>query len=196
MGDLSDLAPAGHYIALRVGFAFPLEERNMLPDAWVEQYTNAGYMLFDPLIRWVYGHVGSIRWSEIGLDDPRGVLIQARRYGLNHGVAISIVDDEAASQRSFGTFARSDREFFDDEIAVLTEHLRQLHIDAAPPSNLTNAELEALLMVKQGLRMKQIAHELGVSEGAIKQRLRNAKLKLNAATSAQAAAKASGFGLI
>ena len=35
-----------------------------------------------------------------------------------------------------------------------------------------------------------------VSEGAIKQRLKNAKLKLNAKTGPQAAALASQFGLI
>lgn len=51
-------------------------------------------------------------------------------------------------------------------------------------------------MVKDGKRLKQIAHELGVSEGAVKQRLKNAKLKLGAATGAQAAARAAGFGLI
>ena len=37
-------------------------------------------------------------------------------------------------------------------------------------------------MVKDGKRLKQIAHELGVSEGAVKQRLKNAKTKLGAAT--------------
>ena len=51
-------------------------------------------------------------------------------------------------------------------------------------------------MVRDGLRVKQIAYELGVSEGAVKQRLKNAKLKLGAQTGAQAAAMASEFGLI
>jgi LuxR family transcriptional regulator len=66
----------------------------------------------------------------------------------------------------------------------------------APPTNLTMAELEALRMVKEGMRLKQMAHALGVSEGAIKQRLRNAKLKLGASTGAQAATRASDYGLI
>lgn len=50
----------------------------------------------------------------------------------------------------------------------------------APPTNLTKAELEALRMVKDGLLVKEIANILGVSEGAVKQRLRNAKSKLGA----------------
>jgi LuxR family transcriptional regulator len=51
-------------------------------------------------------------------------------------------------------------------------------------------------MIKNGQRIKQIAHELQVSEGAIKQRLKNAKLKLDAKTGPQAAALAAQFGLI
>jgi len=51
-------------------------------------------------------------------------------------------------------------------------------------------------MIKHGKRIKQIAHELGVSEGAIKQRLKNAKLKLDAKTGPQAAALASQYNLI
>lgn len=74
--------------------------------------------------------------------------------------------------------------------------LRKLHSDKAPPTNLTEAELEALRMVKAGLRLKQISHDLGVTEGAIKQRLKNAKTKLGAKTGAQAATLASDFGLI
>jgi LuxR family transcriptional regulator len=78
----------------------------------------------------------------------------------------------------------------------LRGHIQRLHAEKAPPSNLTLAELEALRMVRDGLRVKQIALELGVSEGAVKQRLKNAKLKLGAQTGAQAAAMASEFGLI
>ena len=58
---------------------------------------------------------------------------------------------------------------------MLTAYVTRRHIEKAPPRNITDAELEALRMVKDGMRLKQIAHSLGVSEGAVKQRLRNAK---------------------
>ena len=51
-------------------------------------------------------------------------------------------------------------------------------------------------MVRDGLLMKEIASLLGVTEGAVQQRLKNAKLKLNASTSSQAVSMAAGFGLI
>ena len=111
-------------------------------------------------------------------------------------MAIAVFDDNAAGLRSFGSFLRDDREYQDDEITRLHAHVEHLHHDREPPTNLTQAELEALRMVKDGLRLKQIAHELGVTEGAVKQRLKNAKLKLGAATGTQAATLARGYGLI
>jgi LuxR family transcriptional regulator len=173
-----------------------LVEVNDFPQRWIDHYTVQRVMLFDPIIRWVYSHTGSVRWSACELDDPRNILAQAATFGLRYGVAISVFDKNSEGQRSFGSFARQDREFTDDEIATLTDYVTFRHMQMAPPTNLTNAELEALGMVKQGMRLKQIAHEIGVTEGAVKQRLKNAKLKLRAQTSAQAATLAHEFALI
>lgn len=193
---LEGLAPAGFHVALRVGFAFPLIEINQLPKAWVDHYTVQRLMLFDPVIQWVYSSTGATRWSEIPLPDVRGVLTQAAQFGLRYGVAVSHHDGDRDPHRSFGSFARQDREFEEAEIEELRAYIAELHAASRPPTNLTEAELEALRMVRSGLRTKQIAHELGVSEGAVKQRLKNAKLKLGAQTGTQAAAQAQIFGLI
>lgn len=111
INDLSEIAPAGYYLALRVGFAFPLEEINALPADWVSHYTAERYMMADPVIRWVYSKTGTIRWSEIEFDDVWGVLAKAESFGLRYCVAVSVFDNNPEGQRSFGTFARSDREF-------------------------------------------------------------------------------------
>jgi LuxR family transcriptional regulator len=195
-GEFSFLAPAGYYIALRVGFAFPLAEHNALPTSWVERYTQQGFMPYDPVMRWLYENSGAVRWSEITLQDPRNIMQQARRHGLAFGVAISCAPMGSEGQRSFGSFARSDREFETSEIETLETKLRRLHEATAPPTNLTRAELEALAMVRDGLLLKQIAARLGVSEGAIKQRLKSAKFKLGSKTSSQAVSAAVGYGLI
>ncbi len=192
-GDIGLMAPAGYYIALRIGFAFPVEEINELPRDWADHYTKLGLMLDDPVMRWVYSHEGVSRWS--ALQDPKGVLQQARTFGLRYG-AVATVADQPSGLRSYGTFLRHDREYSDRELQLLLDVVQRLHDDKAPPSNLTRAELEVLEMVKDGLRLKQIAHELGVTEGAIKQRLKNARLKLGAATGTQAATLARDFGLI
>ena len=194
--DVQALAPAGHYIALRIGFAFPVEEVNALPADWVDHYTQHRFMLFDPVIRWAYSNVGVEKWSNLAHDDSRKVIAQAQSFGLRYGVVVSVFDGNAEGQRSFGSFARGDREFTRLETQVLQTYVSRRHFEMAPPKNLTMAELEALGMVRDGKRLKEVAHELGVSEGAVKQRLKNAKLKLGAKTGSQAAAMAAQYGLI
>ncbi|MFV2002972.1 MAG: autoinducer binding domain-containing protein [Paracoccaceae bacterium] len=194
--EFSSIATAGYYVALRIGFAFPVDERNEFPPEWVDYYTQNGLMLRDPVLRWVYANSGAARWSEISANDTSGVLSTAKSFGLNFGVVICCMLEGPKAQRSFGTFARPDREFLGDEIAVLGFHLKRLHKLSLPPENITNAELEALQLVKDGLRLKEIAYQLGVSEGAIKQRLSGAKRKLGARTNTQAASRAVEFRMI
>ena len=193
---LESLSPTGYFLALRMGFVFPVFEKKTLPSKWIDRYTSLGLVLSDPVMHWMYQNIGATRWSEIRLDDPREVLTLARQYGLNYGVAVCVADPGDATQRSFGSFTRDDREFTDDEIVELTGVLARMHRMMVPPKNLTKAELEALRMVKNGLLMKEIANLLGVTEGAVKQRLKNAKTKLKAKTSTHAATMATTFGLI
>lgn len=193
---LERLAPSGYFVALRMGFVFPLYEKKTLPQKWIDAYSSRAYVLVDPVMHWMYQNVGCERWSALNLPDDHGVLANARLYGLRYGAAVCCKPADENGPRSFGSFARSDREFTDSEMAELEAHLCRLHRAMIPPTNLTNAELEALRMVKNGLLMKEIADLLGVSEGAVKLRLKNAKLKLKAKTSTHAAAMATTFGLI
>lgn len=194
--EFEPLAPAGFYIAIRVGFAFPMVEHNQLPPDWVREYTASGLIVHDPAMSWAYRNCGVSRWSEIGEPDSQGVLELARQHGLSFGAVASCIDDGDAGQRSFGFFCRSDREYRNDELEQLNRTLVACHEAHQRPKNLTAAELETLSLVKNGLLMKEIACLLGISESAIKQRLKNARLKLQAKTGSQAAAKATMLGMI
>lgn len=194
--EIGQLAPSGYYVALRIGFAFPMEEVNAFPPEWISHYTKQRFMLFDPVVKWAYSNVGAVRWAELSENDPQRIIAQARTFGMRYGVTVSVFNSSADAQRSFASFTRSDRDYTDLELKLLLAYLTRRHHETAPPTNLTKAELEALGMVKDGKRLKQIAYELSVSEGAIKQRLKNAKLKLGAKTGTQAAALASQYGLI
>ena len=160
------------------------------------EYTASGLIVHDPAIAWAYKNCGVARWSEMGENDSQGVLELAKNHGLNFGAVVSCVDEAGAGQRSFGFFCRSDREFRPVELQCLNESLIASHRAHARPKNLTAAELETLSLVKNGLLMKEIACLLGISESAIKQRLKNARLKLNAKTGPQAAARATMLGMI
>jgi LuxR family transcriptional regulator len=194
--QLRELAPAGFYVAIRIGFAFPMVELNHLPHSWVREYTVGGLMVHDPAMSWAYKNTGVARWSDLVASDALGVLELAKNHGLAFGAVVSCTDKNDRSQRSFGLFCRSDREYDSRELTRLSERLGECHRAHARPSNLTTAELETLGLVKNGLLMKEIACILNVSESAIKQRLKNARMKLNAKTGPQAAAMATMFGMI
>lgn len=194
--EFQALAPAGYYIAIRVGFAFPMIEHNRLPATWVREYTASGLIVHDPAMTWAYQNSGVERCSALGENDTQGVLELAKNHGLNFGAVASCIDEGDSGQRSFGFFFRSDRDYQIAELDRLNSSLVASHRAHARPKNLTAAELQTLGLVKNGLLMKQIACVLGVSESAIKQRLKNARLKLNAKTGSQAAASATMLGMI
>jgi len=194
--EFRSLAPAGFYVAIRIGFAFPMVELNHLPAGWVREYTASGLMVHDPAMSWAYKNSGVVRWSDLVVSDSLGVLDLAKDHGLNFGAVVSCTDRNDPSQRSFGLFCRTDREFEARELSRLNERVLESHRRHARPANLTSAELETLGLVKNGLLMKEIAAVLKVSESAVKQRLKNARVKLNAKTGPQAAAMATMFGMI
>ncbi len=194
--EFGTLAPAGFYVAIRLGFAFPMIERNHLPASWVREYTVSGLIVHDPAVSWAYSNCGVARWSDLFGSDTQGVFELAKNHRLNFGAVASCIDEGGARQRSFGLFCRSDREFLTAELDGLHESLMAAHQAHARPTNLTAAELETLGLVKNGLLMKEIAALLGISESAIKQRLKNARLKLNAKTGSQATARATMLGMI
>ena len=133
---------------------------------------------------------------DLAAEDGQGVLELAKCHGLNFGAVVCCIDPDEGGERSFGFFFRSDREYTTAELEQLHAGLLETHRAYARPKNLTEAELETLGLVKNGLLMKEIASALGVSESAVKQRLRNARLKLNAKTGSQAAARATMLGMI
>ena len=66
----------------------------------------------------------------------------------------------------------------------------------AGPDHLTPRELEVLGLVTRGLRNKEIAASLGISENTVKFHLRNILDKLHAGSRAEVAARAVGEGLV
>lgn len=193
--EISALAPAGFYIALRVGFAFPARELNTFSSDWTTIYTQNGFLTKDPMIKWAYRNSGAARSSSLESKDEYGVLKLAKSFGLNYGAVISISAKDAGGQKSFAILYRRDREFTDLEIDSLYETLNTLHVGATLPK-LSKAEIEALAWIRDGYRLKEAAHFIGITESAVKARLISAKQKLGARNSTHAASMASDFGLL
>lgn len=92
----------------------------------------------------------------------------------------------ATAARIIGEFVRRER------LATPPGASRQ----PADPDRLTGRELDVLGCVTRGLRNKEIASELGISENTVKFHLRNILEKLHAGSRAEIAARAVGEGLV
>lgn len=190
---LKRLAPDGYALGLHIRFASAHIMIQTYDPAWIELYTSRGYMMCDPLVSWGFSTTGTSRWSELDHPDPHNVLGQAADFGLIYGVAVS---HGPTSSRSIGGFARSDREFTDDEIETISRTVLKLHEESTPPDSLTKAQRHALRLVASGSRYAEAAALLGISESALKARLKSARERLYARTTAEAIQRAQEYKLL
>ncbi|MEL6646026.1 MAG: autoinducer binding domain-containing protein, partial [Pseudomonadota bacterium] len=175
LSRLRRLSPDGYALGLHVRFASAHIMVQTYAAEWTERYTQNGHMLSDPVVLWGFANEGACRWSALGMPDPNNILGQAREFGLNFGVAVS---HGPLSSRSIGGFARGDREFTDAEIASILDTVEHLHTQSTPPETLTEAQRQALRQVASGSRYTEAAAILGISESALKARLKSARERL------------------
>ena len=193
LARLRRLAPRGYALGLHIRFASAHIMVQTYDPEWIEQYTSRGYMLCDPMVSWGFSTTGVSRWSELGFPDPHDIFGQAAAYGLKYGVAVS---HGPSASRTIGGFARDDREFTDDEIGRIRDTVHLLHEEATPPESLTSAQRHALRLVAKGHRYTEAAALLGISESALKARLKSARDRLYARTTAEAIQRAQEYNLL
>ncbi|MDU8946305.1 helix-turn-helix transcriptional regulator [Ovoidimarina sediminis] len=193
LSRLKRLAPQGFALGLHIRFASAHIMVQTYDPAWIELYTSRGYMMCDPLVSWGFATTGTARWSALDHPDPHNVLGQASAYGLNYGVAVST---GPTTSRSIGGFARKDREFTDEEIGLIEQTVILLHEESTPPDNLTQAQRHALRLIASGHRYAEAAALLGISESALKARLKSARDRLYARTTAEAIQRAQEYKLL
>jgi LuxR family transcriptional regulator len=193
LAKLTQLAPKGYALGLHIRFASASIMVQTYDPKWIELYTNKGYLMCDPLVSWGFANEGIIRWSELENPDPHQVLEQAATFGLNYGIAVS---HGPTSSRTIGGFARGDREFTEKEIAAIKKTVHLLHVESTPPDSLTTAQREALKLVATGSRHTQAAATLGISESALKARLKSARERLFARTTTEAIQRAQEYKLL
>ncbi len=191
--ELGELAPAGFFIGLHIRFTSPLLSFQTYNQAWLDHYTENGYVLRDPMTGWGFSTTGEIRWSDENLLDPFGLFEDAGKFGLRYGVTVS---HGPIKSRTIASFARSDREFKDGEIAKIREIVHRLHDLTRPPDGLTKAQIEALRCIANGDRHAAAAAKLGISESALKARITSARERLMARTTAEAIQRAKDYRLL
>lgn len=191
--NLARMTTAGYFIGLHIRFTSPLFTFQTYDQRWIDHYTENGYVLRDPMTAWGFSRTGWIRWSDPDLPDPFGLFNEAAQYGLNFGVTVAC---GPIKSRTIASFARSDREFRDEEIVKIERTVLRLHNLSEPPEALTEAQIEALRCIAGGDRFAAAAEKLGISESALKARITTARTRLMARTTAEAIQRAKDSRLI
>jgi LuxR family transcriptional regulator len=187
------IALKGYFIGLHIRFTSPLMTFQTYEQAWLDHYTENGYVLRDPMTAWGFSKTGAIRWSDPTLLDPFGLFKEAEKFGLCFGATLSC---GPIRSRTIASFARDDREFEDGEIAELSSTVQRLHELTQPPDDLTKAQVEALKCIAGGDRHAAAAAKLGISESALKARITSARIRLMARTTAEAIQRAKDYRLL
>jgi len=191
--ELNEIAPAGFAAGLKLRFTGPALVRGTYPDEWQEHYADSLMAFWDPVVVWALANTGHKRWSELKIPDPMNVLKQAGEYGMKYGVVISL---GKLSKRSLLGIARSDREFTDEEIRHATEIFTHIHTLVTESKTLTKNQADALRLIAGGDLHTAASEKLGISESALKARLKSARIRLNARSTAEAITRAKEQNLL
>ncbi|HCP81561.1 MAG TPA: transcriptional regulator [Octadecabacter sp.] len=122
--SVEKLAASGFAIAFHIRLSSPELLLQTYPKEWTDHYSEKGYVLVDPIVRWGFSETGAIRWSDLADQDDNNILGQSAAYGMVYGVAIGV---QANNSQSMAGFSRPDREYTDAEISQLTQCTQALH---------------------------------------------------------------------
>lgn len=194
------IANAGYTLALNIRHFTPEYYRSMFPDRWLQEYTRARYVLFDPVTIWSAANTGTTRWSEISLplvsSAGREILSAAATHGLRYGGLAVMRSEDGRGAKCLLSVARNDRELTDDELKSVEALLEQLSHKLGNHAGLSGEELETLRLLATGLTHEEAAVAMDVSAGAVKKRLERARKILGARNAIHAVAIATKRGLI
>ena len=185
--------------------------RTNYPDAWVSHYLLNDYVRIDPVLQMAEHTAGPFCWSVIDPEPHQlGMMEQAFKHGVGptgfsvrHVDAIgrrSVLSFNAQSAPDGATWTPYVTQNRDGLIALAHKvHHKALseiygEDDALP--QLSPREVECLKWTAEGKAHTDIAIILGLSDHTVRGYLKDARMKLDSVTLAQAVSKAASLGLI
>lgn len=185
--------------------------RTNYPDAWVSHYLLNDYVRMDPVLQMAERIAGPFCWSTI---KPEGQQIEMMEQAFKHGLGrtgFSVRHIDAIGRRSVLSFNAHNAKggttwvpYLDEirdgliNLAQATHHmaLDEIYLDREPFPQLSPREIECLKWTAAGKTHTDIAIILDLSEHTIRGYLKDARMKLDCVTLAQAVSKAASLGLI
>ena len=124
LGKISALCDTGYLLAVHIRYTRPSLMYRSYPQAWMDYYSERGFMMSDPVVHWGLAHTGVALWSDLVATDTDGVIAAARAHGLHNGWTYAA---GPAAARTIASFTKSGPDFTEDQRAELIALADQLH---------------------------------------------------------------------
>lgn len=141
IAQLRTSCDSGFALAIHIRYTRPSLLYRSYSQEWIERYSEKGYMLFDPVVRWGLTHSGGIDWADLAAEDSEGVLADARAHGLLHGWTYAT---GPASSRTISGLTRSSGPFTEAEKGALATLVDEVHATTEGMDQFDTATQEAL----------------------------------------------------
>jgi LuxR family transcriptional regulator len=141
LGQIAALCDTGYLLAVHIRYTRPSLMYRTYPQAWIDFYSERGFMMSDPVVHWGLAQTGVALWSDLSANDPEGVVAAAAAHGLHNGWTYAL---GPASARTIASMTRSGADFTESQRAELTDLVDQLHALTGNFDTLPAATQEAL----------------------------------------------------
>ena len=121
---LRALCDSGYALAIHIRYTRPSILYRTYDQAWIDHYSERGFMLSDPVVHWGLTHVGAVNWADLTDQDPQGVIRDALAHGLHNGWTYAMGPQ---TSRSIAGVTKSGPDFTAAERAEIAQIVDDLH---------------------------------------------------------------------
>lgn len=141
VGRITAACDTGFALAIHIRYTRPSLLYRTYRQEWIDTYSEKGYMLFDPVVRWGLMNTGGVDWPALAGEDPEGVIADAARHGLLNGWTYAT---GPATSRTILGATRSGAAFSEAEKRDLAALVEEIHAVTDGIEQFDEATLEAL----------------------------------------------------
>lgn len=183
--------------------------KSTYPAEWLTRYLLCGYIHVDPVVLAGFSRLLPFDWHAIEwTEKAKDFMLDAFAHGLGgNGYSVPLID-KRVRRALFSINSRMPRPKWESFIAAcavefaklgMMLHRRviaELYGSADPLPNLSSRELECLAWSAQGLEVKEVAIQIGISEHTVRTHLKGARHKLGDGALSQTIARAIRLRLV
>lgn len=131
----------GFALAIHIRYTRPSLLYRTYDQAWIDHYSEKGFMLTDPVVHWGLANTGAVDWTDLVAQDEAGVIADALAHGLLNGLTHGV---GPAASRTISGLTRSTGAFTAAERADLAQIVADIHEATEGIEHYDPATLEAL----------------------------------------------------